>query len=100
LCWFAARPVLEIRGVDARLAVIAKRMSAILAEHGSRLPDVAGIGPVLAARIVGRTGQPTHFPSAASFASYAGVRCCCSTARWQPTSTRKSCASSGQPGRG
>jgi transposase len=65
--------ITEIRGVDARMAAIAKRMSATLAEYGSRLPDVNGIGPVLAARIVGRTGHATRFPSAAAFASYAGV---------------------------
>jgi transposase len=65
--------ILEIRGVDARMAAIAKRMSTTLTEYGSRLPDVDGIGPVLAARIVGRTGRATRFPSTAAFASYAGV---------------------------
>jgi len=65
--------ITEIRGVDARMATIAQRMRATLAEYGSRLPDVDGIGPVLAARIVGRTGHATRFPSAAAFASYAGV---------------------------
>ena len=65
--------ILEIRGVDVRMAAIAKRMSATLAEYGSRLPDVDGIGPVLAARIIGRTGRASRFPTTASFASYAGV---------------------------
>jgi transposase len=48
-------------------------MRVTLAEHGSRLPEVAGIGPVVAARIVGRVGDATRFPTAAAFASYAGV---------------------------
>lgn len=64
--------ILEIRGVDARMVGIAKRMSATLAAYGSRLPDIDGIGPVLAARIVGRTGRSIRFPTTASFASYAG----------------------------
>ncbi len=65
--------VSEIRGLDAHLARVAKRMSATLAEHGSRLPQVDGVGPVLAARILGRAGAVTRFPTAAAFASYAGV---------------------------
>lgn len=65
--------VSEIRATDTWLTDIAKRMTATPAEHGSRLPEVAGIGPVLAARIVGRTGTATRFPTAAAFASYAGV---------------------------
>ena len=65
--------VAEIRALDARLTEVAKRMTVTLAEHGSRLPEVAGIGPVVAARIVGRVGDATRFPTAAAFASYAGV---------------------------
>lgn len=65
--------IAEIRGTDARLADIAKRMSVVLAEHGSRLTQVNGVGPVLAARILGRVGKVTRFPTAATFASYAGV---------------------------
>jgi transposase len=65
--------VAEIRALDARLTELAKRMRVTLAEHGSRLPEVAGIGPVVAARIVGRVGDAARFPTAAAFASYAGV---------------------------
>ena len=48
-------------------------MNRVLNEHDSRLTDVDGIGAVLAARIVGRVGNATRFPTAAAFASYAGV---------------------------
>jgi transposase len=65
--------VAEIRAADTRLADVAKRMTATLAEHGSRLPEVAGIGPVIAGRLVGRVGDPTRFATAAAFATYAGV---------------------------
>jgi Transposase IS116/IS110/IS902 family. len=37
------------------------------------LLQVQGIGPVLAVRLIGRTGHASRFPSAAAFASYAGV---------------------------
>ena len=48
-------------------------MSQALAEHGSRLPEVDGIGPVVATRLLGRTGRASRFPTSSAFASYAGV---------------------------
>jgi transposase len=48
-------------------------MGEVLREHGSRLPTVAGVGPVLASRLIGRTGKPSRFPSASAFANYVGV---------------------------
>ena len=48
-------------------------MSQTLAEHGSRLPEVDGIGPVVATRLLGRTGRASRFPTSSAFASYAGV---------------------------
>jgi transposase len=37
------------------------------------LPEVDGVGPVVAARLLGRTGQASRFPSSSVFANYAGV---------------------------
>ena len=65
--------VAEVREVDARLAKLSTQMSQTIAEHGSRLPEVDGIGPVVAARLLGRTGRAGRFPTASAFASYAGV---------------------------
>ena len=65
--------VAEVREVDARLAKLSTQMSKTVAEHGSRLPEVDGIGPVVAARLLGRTGRAGRFPTASAFASYAGV---------------------------
>jgi transposase len=65
--------VREIRVVDARLVQIAGRMAEALRARGTRLLEVQGVGPVLAVRLLGRTGRPSRFPSAAAFASYAGV---------------------------
>ena len=48
-------------------------MSKTLAEHGSRLLEVDGIGPVVAARLLGRTGRASRFPTSSAFANYAGV---------------------------
>ena len=65
--------VAEVREVDARLAKLSAQMSKTLAEHGSRLLEVDGIGPVVATRLLGRTGRASRFPTSSAFASYAGV---------------------------
>jgi transposase len=65
--------VAEVREVDARLAKLSAQMSQTLAEHGSQLPTVDGIGPVVATRLLGRTGRASRFPSSSAFANYAGV---------------------------
>ncbi len=36
-------------------------------------PDIDGIGPQTAARIIAAVGDPAHFKSAAAFAAYVGV---------------------------
>jgi transposase len=65
--------IAEIRELDARLAKLSAQMTQAIAEHGSRLTDVDGIGPVVATRLLGRTGRADRFPSCSAFASYAGV---------------------------
>ena len=65
--------VAEIRQLDARLATLTAQMSKTLTEHGSRVPDVDGIGPIVATRLLGRTGRASRFPSSSAFASYAGT---------------------------
>jgi transposase len=44
-----------------------------VAERGSRLTEIDGVGPVIAGRLLGRTRQASRFPTSAAFASYAGV---------------------------
>jgi hypothetical protein len=45
----------------------------LLDEHGTRLREIAGVGPVLAARILGRTGHVGRFATAAAYATYNGT---------------------------
>jgi transposase len=69
-----ARDVIaEIRATDRRLKTLTARITAAVAEHGSRLPAIDGIGPVIAGRLLGRTGRASRFSSSSAFASYAGV---------------------------
>ncbi|GAA2640894.1 IS110 family transposase [Actinomadura fulvescens] len=65
--------VAEVRSLDTKLKANAKAMAELVTESASNLTSTPGIGPVTAARIIGRTRTPSRFPSAAAFASYAGV---------------------------
>jgi len=65
--------VAEVRGLDRRMAMIGKRIQDTVAALGSRLPETVGVGPVIAGRLLGRTGRASRFPTAAHFASYTGA---------------------------
>lgn len=65
--------VAEIRDVDQRLAMLSKQIRDVVAETGTRLTTVDGVGPVVAGRLLGRTRRASRFPTAAAFANYAGV---------------------------
>ena len=60
--------IADIVRFDQQLAANTATLTALLDEHGTRLREIDGIGPVLAARLLGRTGH------AARFATEAGVR--------------------------
>jgi transposase len=65
--------VAEVRGLDRQLAVIGKRIQDTVTELGSRLTQTVGVGPVIAGRLLGRTGRAARFPTAGHFASYTGA---------------------------
>lgn len=64
--------IADLRRLDDQLAVNEIQMTQTLDEHGTRLREVAGIGAVTAARLIGRTGRVSRFPTAAAFANYNG----------------------------
>jgi hypothetical protein len=47
--------IADVRRFDDQLAANAKTMTALLDEHGTRLREIDGVGPVLAARLLGRS---------------------------------------------
>lgn len=65
--------VAELRRLDHRIADTTKALSNAVTASGSTLTDLLGIGDVVAAKILARTGSITRFPSAAAFASFCGV---------------------------
>ncbi|GGY00819.1 hypothetical protein GCM10010358_63430 [Streptomyces minutiscleroticus] len=65
--------VAEIRKLDKQLTDNAARMQSLVEASGSALTDTPGIGPVRAARLIGRTRRAHRFPTSAAFANYAGA---------------------------
>ena len=49
------------------------RIEAEVEASGTTLTEIFGIGPILAAKIIGTVGNVARFPTKAHFASYAGT---------------------------
>jgi transposase len=69
----AAEVVQDVRALDRRIAELGERIEGKVEASGTMLTEIFGVGPILAAKIVGIVGDVSRFPSKAHFASYAGV---------------------------
>jgi transposase len=69
----ASHLVAEIRSLDVRLKDNEKAMHELVKASGSTLTQTVGIGDITAARLVGRTGRPSRFPTASAYATYTGA---------------------------
>jgi transposase len=65
--------VSEIRTLDRQLKANAQAIARLLAAAGSTLTDVVGVRPIMAGRLISRTGRASRFPTASAFANYAGA---------------------------
>ena len=65
--------VREVRVLDRNLVANGRRLEAALRVQGSALTRIPGVGVILAAKIVGRSGAVSRFPSRAHYASYTGT---------------------------
>ena len=65
--------VREARRLDADVAALDARIAEAIAASKTTLTTLFGIGPVVAAKILGRVGDVRRFATAARFASYCGV---------------------------
>jgi transposase len=66
-------PPIATRSADTQLKALEKTIATAVAESRSTLPEVQGIGVILAAKIIGDAGDVTPFESKAHFASYTGT---------------------------
>lgn len=69
----AADLVREVRQLDTAIRAVERDITDALGAAGSTLPQLYGIGTVIAAKILGRVGDVRRFATAARFASYCGV---------------------------
>ena len=65
--------VAEIRALDTQLKTNAKVIAGLVAESGSTLTQTVGVGPIMAGRLISRTGRASRFPTSSAFANYAGA---------------------------
>ena len=65
--------VTEIRSLDNQLMTNARAIAQLVDATGSTLTETVGVGPIMAGRLISRTGRASRFPSSAAFATYAGA---------------------------
>jgi len=65
--------VAEIRSLDTRLRASTKAIAELVDKSDSTLTDTVGIGPIVAGRLIARTGRPSRFPNSAAYANYVGA---------------------------
>ncbi|MGH3308455.1 MAG: IS110 family transposase [Nocardioides sp.] len=63
----------DIRRLDRDLEDLKGRITSAVAASGTRLTELHGVGPIVAAIVLGQVGDPRRFPSRDRFASYNGT---------------------------
>ena len=63
----------DVRRLDRQVKTASQAIRAAVREHGTTLTEVFGVGPVLAAKLLGHAGDITRFPDRDHFASYTGT---------------------------
>jgi len=69
----ASEVLRDVRTLDRKIADLDGRIEAEVEASGTGLTEIFGIGPILAARIIGTVGDVARFPTKAHFASYSGT---------------------------
>ncbi len=69
----AAEELAELVAVEAKIKKATAELKAIVLARGSRLMDLHGVGPVVAARILADVGDVTRFADRNRFASWTGT---------------------------
>ena len=63
----------DVRALERKIADLNERIEAEVEASGTVLVEIFGVGPLLAAKIIGAVGNVARFPSGAHFASYSGT---------------------------
>ena len=63
----------EIDHLDAVIKDSRARITAAVAASGTTLTEIFGVGPIVAAMLIGYSGDPTRFATASRYAAYTGT---------------------------
>lgn len=63
----------DIRTLQRKIVDLNGRIEAEVEASGTALTEIFGVGPILAAKIIGTVGNVARFPTKAHFASYSGT---------------------------
>jgi transposase len=69
----ASEVLRDVRTLDRKIADLDLRIEAEVDACGTTLTEIFGVGPILAATIIGTVGDVARFPTKAHFASYSGT---------------------------
>jgi transposase len=69
----ASEVLRDVRTLDRKIADLNGRIEAEVEASGTTLTEIFGVGPILAARIIGTVGNVARFGAKAHFASYSGT---------------------------
>ena len=69
----AADLVADVRRLDKAIAEVKARTAAAVTASGTTVTDLYGVGPIIAALLIGHSGDVTRFPSSGHYASYNGT---------------------------
>ena len=72
-CELAAAFLEDLRGIDARIRQTRKKLAAAVAAAGTSLTGLYGVGPVIAAVVIGDVRDVSRFPGRDHFAAYNGT---------------------------
>jgi transposase len=63
----------DVRRLDRQVKTASQAIGTAVREHGTTLTQVYGVGPILAAKLLGHAGDITRFPDRDHLASYTGT---------------------------
>jgi transposase len=69
----AADLIADVRDLDRRIAAVEERIKAAVTQSKTSLVELFGVGPVLAAKLLGEVGDIGRFPSKHHFATHTGT---------------------------
>jgi transposase len=72
-CELAAAFIEDLRGIDAQIRQARKKLAAVVQAAGTSLTGLFGVGPVIAAAVIGDVRDVSRFPGRDHFAAYNGT---------------------------